>query len=273
MVRQTMVTLGVAVFAIQMVTGCGTTPDTHRFVLEDGTVILADTGADGPSKEATEKFKRLYAAFGRDDDVDNPQAHLLSLAKMLNEVDLGDPAVQEVLGDMHCLGCGVKRDVAKAFCWYKKAAEKNRPEAQSWIGQAYWCGLHVPCDQAEAVKWFRKASENGSADAPRLLGTAYADGLGGLSVDKKLAFQYFLMSAERGNAQAQFAVGKAYEEGDGVARNAVDAVKWYEKSSRGGFVNASEALARIYEEGRDGVPKDSDKAVHWRRNFNERVVR
>jgi len=64
----------------------------------------------------------------------------------------------------------------------------------------------------------------------------------------------------------------AVEGGDGVARNAVEAVKWYEKSSRT-FVNAAEALARIYEEGRDGVPKDSAKAACWRRNFNERAAR
>ncbi len=270
---KTLVILLAATIEMQVATGCRTIPEKQEFTLEDGTVILADPGAGGPSKEATERFKRLYVALGRDDDVDNPQAHLLSLAKMLNEVDLGDPAVQEALGDMHYLGSGVKRDVAKAFCWYKKAAENNRPGAQTWIGQAYWCGLHVPCDQAEAVKWFRKASENGSADAPRCLGTAYAEGRGGLPVDKKRAFRCFLMSAERGDAQAQFAVGKAYEQGDGVARNAVEAVKWYEKSSQGGFVNASEALARIYEEGRDGVPKDAAKAAYWRGNFNERVVR
>lgn len=271
MKMKTLVTLLAGTIGMLVVTGCRAIPEAQEFALEDGTVIIVGSGAV-PSKEATEKFKRLYVAFGRDDDVDNPQAHLLSLAKMLNEVDLGDPAVQEALGDMHYLGCGVKRDVAKAFGWYKMAAENTRPGAQTWIGQAYWCGLHVPCDQAEAVKWFRKASENGSADAPRLLGTAYAEGRGGLPVDKKLAFQCFLKSAERGDAQAQFAVGKAYEEGDGVVRNAAEAVKWYERSSRT-FVNAAEALARIYEEGRDGVPKDSAKAVHWRRNFNERVVR
>lgn len=271
MQMKTLITLLTAAIAMQVVTGCRAIPEAQEFALEDGTVIRADTGA-GPSKEATEKFKRLYASIGRDDGVDNTQALLLSLAKMLNEVDLGDPAVQEALGDMHYLGCGVKRDVAKAFGWYKKAAENNRPDAQTWIGQAYWRGLHVPCDQAEAVKWFRKASENGSADAPRLIGTAYAEGLGGLPVDKKRAFQCFLKSAGRGDTWAQFAVGKAYEEGDGVARNAVEAVKWYEKSSHGGFVNAAEALARIYEEGRDGVPKNSAKAVYWRRNFNERLA-
>ena len=273
MKRNTLVALLAAAIEMQVVTGCKAIPEMQRFVLEDGTVIVADTDADGPSKEATEIFKRLYAAVGSDADIDDTQTYQLALAKMLDKVDLDDPAVQEALGDMHYLGCGVKRDVAKAVGWYKRAAENNRPDAQTWIGWAYWYGFHcLPCDQVEAVKWFRKAAENGSADAPRLLGAAYAEGRGGLPVDKKLAFQCFLKSAERGNAQAQFTVGKAYEEGDGVARNAVEAVKWYEKSSRT-FVNAAEALARIYEEGRDGVPKDSVKAACWRRNFNERAAR
>ena len=192
---KTLVKLLAAAIEMQVVTGCKAVPEMQRFVLEDGTVIVADTGAGRSSKKATENFKRLYAAVGNDADIEDPQACQLALAKMLGEVDLDDPVVQEALGDMHYLGCGVRRDGAKAVGWYKRAAENNRPGAQTWIGWAYWYGFHcLPCDQVEAVKWFRKTTENGSADAPRLLGAAYAEGRGGLPVDKKLAFQCFLKS-------------------------------------------------------------------------------
>ncbi len=73
MKRNTLVVLLAAAIEMQVVTGCRAIPEMQRFVLVDGTVIVADTGADGPSKETTEIFKRLYAAVGSDADIDDAQ--------------------------------------------------------------------------------------------------------------------------------------------------------------------------------------------------------
>ena len=86
MKRNALMALLAAAIEMQVVTGCRAVPEMQRFVLEDGTVIVADTGADWPSKETTEIFKRLYAAVGSDADIDDAQTYQLALAKMLDKV-------------------------------------------------------------------------------------------------------------------------------------------------------------------------------------------
>lgn len=281
---KTMLMLGVAAFTMQMFTGCRTVPDAHRFVLEDGTAVVCDVGLSKPSRDATERFKRLYVALHDkhlDDNADpmtlvvkmmcveDPQGWL-SLAKMLGGVDLDDPVVQEAVGNMYMFGLGLEWDMDKSIVWHKKAAEKDRAWSQCALGWLYGNNYRPPYDKVEAVRWFRRASEHGLAGAQYHLAKAYAEGAGGLPVDREQAFRLSLKAAEGGNAEAQYFVGKAYEDGVGVAKDAAVAVKWYEKSSRGGFVNASEALAHIYEDGRDRVPKDPVKAARWRKDFKIR---
>ena len=55
-----------------------------------------------------------------------------------------------------------------------------------------------------------------------------------------------LEAAENCDAKAQFDLGKRYEYGNGVAKNYVEAVKWYRTSAEQGYANAQQKLGECY---------------------------
>ena len=59
---------------------------------------------------------------------------------------------------MHFHGYGVKKDVAEAIRWYRRAAAKNGSEGMNNLGHVYRRGLGVDRDLAEAARWFQKAA-------------------------------------------------------------------------------------------------------------------
>ena len=70
-------------------------------------------------------------------------------------------------------------DDAQAVVWFRKAAEKGRPDGMSYLGSMYEDGRGVAQDDAQAVAWFRKAAENGDPEGMINLGVMYERGRGG----------------------------------------------------------------------------------------------
>ena len=68
--------------------------------------------------------------------------------------------------------------------------------------------------------------------------------------------------AEQGDASAQFNLGLAYEDGLGVAKDQVEAAKWYRKAAEQGHAKAQFNLGVAYDNGR-GVAKDQVEAYAW----------
>jgi localization factor PodJL len=62
-----------------------------------------------------------------------------------------------------------------------------------------------------------------------------------------------------GNPAAEYEVGMRYAEGRGVAQSLPEAVRWFERSARAGFIPAQFHLAVVYEKG-DGAKKDPQAA-------------
>ena len=56
----------------------------------------------------------------------------------------------------------------------------------------------------------------------------------------------FRKAAEQGNAKAQFNLGECYVHGTGVARNEVEAVKWYRKAAAQGHDRAIKLIEAKY---------------------------
>jgi len=67
------------------------------------------------------------------------------------------------------------------------------------------------------------------------------------------------MAAEQGNASAQCELGDCYSIGKGVAKDEVEAVKWYLKAAEQGSVRAHSILGYCYANGK-GVAKDEVEA-------------
>jgi TPR repeat protein len=86
-----------------------------------------------------------------------------SLDEARLKAERGDATAQAQLGDAYDTGAGVKRDVAEAIKWYRRAAEQGNAEGQYSLGGKYDSGDGVAQDFAEALKWYRKAAEQGTA--------------------------------------------------------------------------------------------------------------
>lgn len=70
-------------------------------------------------------------------------------------------------------------------------------------------------------------------------------------------------SADKGNPAAMNYIGIAYKNGNGVTKNLDEALKWYDKGSRG-LLHSSRNIAGIYFDG-DGVSQDHKKAMAYYR--------
>ena len=77
------------------------------------------------------------------------------------------------------------------------------------------------------------------------------------------AIKKLLPLADKGNPEAQFAVGRMYSWGHGVKKNNVEAVFWFRMASRQGHKDAQALLAKLYIDGKGGVPQDFVLAAKW----------
>jgi type IV pilus biogenesis protein CpaD/CtpE len=80
--------------------------------------------------------------------------------------------------------------------------------------------------------------------------------------DASTRFEEIKIKAEKGDAKAQHNLGNCYRTGEGVAKDAVEAVKWYRKAAEQGFARAQYSLGPCYYTG-EGVAKDIAEAVEW----------
>jgi hypothetical protein len=70
-----------------------------------------------------------------------------------------------LLGLMHANGWGGNIDFAKAFDYYKIAAENEHSSAQNNLGVMFRNGSGVVTDFDQAIYWYKKGAENGSDSA------------------------------------------------------------------------------------------------------------
>jgi TPR repeat protein len=110
-------------------------------------------------------------------------------------------------------------------------------------------------------------AERGDAKAQYNLGVCYKNGEG-VAKDKVEAVKWYRKAAEQGSIAAQFGLGFMYQEGEGVPKNGVEAIKWYRMAAEQGNLGAECNLAAMYNNG-DGVPQDYQEAAKWYRKAAE----
>ena len=64
-------------------------------------------------------------------------------------------------------GISVKKDLAEAAKWYRKAATQGVAKSQFALGLIYEKGKGVKKDLAEAAKWYGEAAAQGDVEAIR----------------------------------------------------------------------------------------------------------
>src|SRR4051812_9041431 len=81
----------------------------------------------------------------------------------------GDPAALFNLGMAYARGQEVEKDPAKAYAYFKAAAEKSFPEAQYNLGICYFNGSGVAKDEKLAVRWCSAAARQGLLAAQTMM--------------------------------------------------------------------------------------------------------
>jgi|GEM_PF-1296167 len=190
----------------------------------------------------------------------NVKAETADIATLQIQAQAGDVKAQVRLADDYFTGNGIGQDYAKAFDWYRKAANAGDPEAQTELGLMYAKGYDVtPVDYKEAIHWTRIAAEQGYVGAQYNLGVAYDNGLG-VEADLPTAFSWYLKAAEQGYDIAQFNVATMFEAGQGVLQDLASARDWYQKAADQGNAPARYNLGNMYLTGR-GVEKDAARGL------------
>lgn len=182
-----------------------------------------------------------------------------------------------------------QRGLTKA-CQKAIAASPRDPELHALLGHAYFASglyseglqaLHnaIAASNGAAAYRFRFAGFaaliNEYPQAARELELAVADEPRNLKAWTLLADCYRYMkdqpqalragrkAAELGDPAEAYILASRYNSGDGVTADPAEELRWLERAARAGYVAAMQDLARLYADGRPGIPPDADKRKYW----------
>jgi TPR repeat protein len=140
--------------------------------------------------------------------------------------------------------------------WLVRAAE------QGHLGAAKELALH-PRSREEKLRWLTVAAEGGMADAQYELYRELLKGTPGVESSRR-ATDWLRAAASNNQAEAQFELGYAHlavNPALKLERNPAQARSWLEQAAHNGHGEALKALARRYETGADGFPRDPQRAI------------
>ena len=117
------------------------------------------------------------------------------------------------------------------------------------------------------IEEVKAKAEAGDAESEVELGRRYDKGEG-VAKDQVEAVKWYRKAAEQNYAEAQYSLGVCYEHGEGVAKDEAEAVKWFRKAAEQNYAMAQYNLGLCYDNG-EGVAKDQVEAVKWFRKAAE----
>ena len=118
-----------------------------------------------------------------------------------------------------------------------------------------------------AINFIKPLAEQGYAAAQNGFGICYQYGQG-VEKNEVEAVKWYQKASEQGYAISQCNLGICYYNGTGVEKNEVEAVKWYRKAAEQGYARAQYNLGVCYDNG-TGVEENEIEAVKWYRKAAE----
>ena len=140
------------------------------------------------------------------------------------------------------------KEKEKSFTYYVRLAKKRDPEALFKLGKFYYQGKVVKRNYEKALKYLGMSSDLGYKKATYNLGILYANSKTKYHSYSK-SFDIFSELGQNGHAGAQNRVGIFLRLGLGGPVDFKEAVKWFEMSSKQGYISAQCNLAAMYAEG------------------------
>ena len=127
-----------------------------------------------------------------------------------------------------------------------RAANLGEPQAQLKLAALFQTGENgVTADLEESRLWTRRAAEGGDARGMHAFGMYLFDGVGGAR-NRPEALDWLRKAADQGLVDSQYNVARIYENGDeGIAPNPTQAYRWYLIAARAGDPQAQAAVDRL----------------------------
>jgi uncharacterized protein len=179
---------------------------------------------------------------------------------------------------------------AESLVWFHRAARKLQlrqggDEAALFVGKLYLQGLGDKSDPVEGVRWLKKVAtapfnptielpvfdprqpERNTAvgEAAVILANLYRTGFGGIAKDPVEARKWYARASRVGHVPAAKTLGDLYYSGVDVPRDVQKAMSYYREAARLDHPAAQFALAEILSAGDDGVAQDRRAALAWYR--------
>ncbi len=114
-----------------------------------------------------------------------------------------------------------------------------------------------------ALSQYGAGAVAGIAEDQYRLGLAYRQGTGGVECDKARARALFLEAAQNGSVDGMAWIGLYCSSGEGGVVDSVEAVRWSMAAANAGNGSSQYNVAHWYEEGRNGLARDIEKAKHY----------
>ena len=166
----------------------------------------------------------------------------------------GDPAAQNMIGEMYGRGEGVGQNDAEALRWFTLAAEQKNHEAETNLGITYREGYGVTRNYDQAFAWLSLAAKAQYPAAIYHLGVMYEHEML-IAEDEDVWIDMYEHAAELGYGPAQARIGHMYENGVVFDQSYSDAIYWYNLATAHGETTAIISLAQLYING-EGVTQD-----------------
>jgi len=174
----------------------------------------------------------------------------------------GEGAAHTRLGDYWNFGIGpIRADIDRAVAAYRDAVAAGDPAGMATLAFMHRLGRGVPRDAGEMMRLFRAAADEGYHFAQANLAQVYLTGEGvpggadaDLGVpDPRAAVPLFAAAARSGNMDAALTLARLYDEGaEGVPPNATLRLRWTRIAAEAGHSPAIAALAYLREQGIGG---------------------
>ena len=171
------------------------------------------------------------------------------------------------VGEAYRDGLAVHQSDKEAEKWFRKAAEKNNPEAFDNLAAMIRAQRTARPDEKEAQSLAAKATALRKGSTPNPLGLQIRKLKGALEEDSA-ALAWYRKRAEEGNPDGEVFLGVALLEGRILPRDEAAGLEWLRKAARSGSHEAGFDLGVLYRKGQI-VPRDDREALHWFRKCAE----
>jgi hypothetical protein len=136
--------------------------------------------------------------------------------------------------------------------------------ARYLVAFAWLAGRTRSIDEAQAKAYLTQAADGGRPEALSMMALLLYDGKL-FPRDERRAFDLGRVAADKGDAQGQGVVAGAYDRGTGVARDPVEALKWYLISACQGMDYEAEVAALRRQLGAPQQRQAYERVFAWKR--------